>query len=184
MVNKRGRLLVMMERINNWLYHHPEFCDLATVLTPLLFIFLLMICMNSCSTIKEVPIQYIDRVEYKDTTIYIKDTIKVEVPKEIIKEIVPEDTTSILRTSVALSEAKVEKGMLKHRLEQKGTIPAQIDTIIKLQYVDRYIEKEKPVIQTVEKPIRDNIFWFSILFNLTVVLLFAFRIYIKFRKVI
>lgn len=145
---------------------------------------LCLVSIISCSAVKEIPVQYIDKVEYRDTTIFIKDTIKVEVPKEIIKEIVPEDTTSILRTSVALSEAKVEKGMLKHRLEQKGTIPIQIDTIIKLQYVDRYIEKEKPVIQTVEKPIRDNIFWFSILFNLTVVLLFAFRIYIKFKKFI
>ena len=145
---------------------------------------LCLVSIISCSAVKEIPVQYIDKVEYRDTTIFIKDTIKVEVPKEIIKEIVPKDTISILRTSVALSEAKVEKGMLKHRLEQKGTIPVQIDTIIKLQYVDRYIEKEKPVIQTVEKPIRDNIFWFSILFNLIVVLLFAFRIYIKFKKII
>lgn len=150
----------------------------------LCFIALCLVSIISCSAVKEIPVQYIDRIEYRDTTIFIKDTIKVEVPKEIIKEIVPEDTISILRTSVALSEAKVEKGMLSHRLEQKGTIPVQIDTIVKVQYVDRYIEKEVPVIQTVEKPVRDNIFWFSIILNIIVVLVIGLRIYLKIKQVL
>lgn len=150
----------------------------------LCFIALCLVSIISCGTVHEIPVNNIEKVVYKDTTIYIKDTITIEVPKEVIREIVPEDTISILKTSVALSTAKVEKGMLSHRLEQKGTIPVQIDTIVKVQYVDRYIEKEVPVIHTVEKPVRDNIFWFSIILNIIVVLVISLRIYLKIKQVL
>lgn len=173
----------MMERINNWLYHHPEFCDLATVLAPLLFIFLLMICMNSCSTIKEVPIQYIDRVEYKDTTIYIKDTIKIEVPKEVVKEVIPQVDTSYLETSVASSIAYLDtaKRSIYHKIQQKGHIDILYDTLVTVQYVDRYIEKEVPVIQTVDRYKRDTLFWISVIFNVIILMYIAFKIYLKIK---
>lgn len=161
--------------------------NIAVSIVQILFalILIVMICFSfiGCSTIREIPINNIEKIVYKDTTIYIRDTVKVEVPKEIIKEIVPEDTTSILRTSVALSEARVEKGMLHHRLEQKGTIPVQMDTVIKLQYVDRIIEKEIPVEVEVIKYKRDTIYWFSLMFNLAVILWLVFRIYLKFKGI-
>lgn len=135
-----------------------------------------------CGSIKEVPVINTEKIVYRDTTIYIRDSVFIEVPKEVIKEIVPEDTTSILRTSVALSEAKIEKGMLHHRLEQKGQVKAQIDTVVTVQYVDRIIEKEVPIEVEVVKYKRDTIFWFSIIFNVIVLLLTAFKIYLKLKK--
>lgn len=135
-----------------------------------------------CGSIKEIPVINTEKIVYRDTTIYIRDSVFIEVPKEVIKEIVPEDTTSILRTSVALSEAKIEKGMLHHRLEQKGQVKAQIDTVVTVQYVDRIIEKEKPIEVEVVKYKRDTIFWFSIIFNVIVLLLTAFKIYLKLKK--
>lgn len=135
-----------------------------------------------CGSIKEIPVINTEKIVYRDSTIYIRDSVFIEVPKEIIREIVPEDTTSILRTSVALSEAKIEKGMLHHRLEQKGQVKAQIDTVVTVQYVDRIIEKEIPIEVEVVKYKRDTIFWFSIIFNVIVLLLVAFKIYLKLKK--
>ncbi len=145
----------------------------------LLLIFGLML---GCGSIKEIPVINTEKIVYRDSTIYIRDSVFIEVPKEVIKEIVPEDTTSILRTSVALSEAKIEKGMLHHRLEQKGQVKAQIDTVVTVQYVDRIIEKEVPIEVEVVKYKRDTIFWFSIIFNVIVLLLTAFKIYLKLKK--
>lgn len=135
-----------------------------------------------CGSIKEIPVINTEKIVYRDSTIYIRDSVFIEVPKEVIKEIVPEDTTSILRTSVALSEARVEKGTLHHRLEQKGQVKAQIDTVVTVQYVDRIIEKEIPIEVEVVKYKRDTIFWFSIIFNVIVLLLTAFKIYLKLKK--
>ena len=135
-----------------------------------------------CGSIKEVPVINTEKIVYRDSTIYIRDSVFIEVPKEVIKQIVPEDTISILRTSVALSEAKIEKGMLHHRLEQKGQVKAQIDTVVTVQYVDRIIEKEVPIEVEVVKYKRDTIFWFSIIFNVIVLLLTGFKIYLKLKK--
>ena len=135
-----------------------------------------------CGSIKEIPVINTEKIVYRDSTIYIRDSVFIEVPKEVIREIVPEDTTSILRASVALSEAKIEKGMLHHRLEQKGQVKAQIDTVVTVQYVDRIIEKEVPIEVEVVKYKRDTIFWFSIIFNVIVLLLTGFKIYLKLKK--
>lgn len=147
-------------------------------------ILLTMICFSfvGCGTIKEVPINNIEKIVYKDTTIYLRDSVFVPVPVEKIIEIVPQDTTSILRTSVALSEAKVENGTLTHKLEQKGTIPVQIDTVITVQYVDRIVEREIPVEVEVTMYKRDTIYWFSIIFNVIVLLITGFKIYLKLKK--
>ena len=140
-----------------------------------------LLVLAGCGTVKEIPVQTIERVEYKDSTVYIRDTVTVEIPKEVIKEIVPKDTASILNTSLAVSEARLEKGMLHHKLEQKGTIPVQIDTVITVQYVDRIVEREIPVEVEVIKYKRDNMFWFSIIINILVILFILFKLYLKFR---
>lgn len=145
---------------------------------------LLTVLFVGCSTIKEVPINNITKIEYRDTTVFVRDTVTVTIPKEIIKEVVPQDTISILKTSVALSEAKIEKGMLHHKLEQKGTIKAQIDTFVMVEYIDRYLEREIPVKVEVEKKVIPNWCWYSLIFNIVIILLLAFRIYLKFRRVV
>ena len=143
---------------------------------------LCLVSIISCSAVKEIPVQYIDKVEYRDTTIFIKDTIKVEVPKEIIKEIVPQDTISILRTSVALSTAKIEKGMLHHKLEQKGVIKTQIDTVVKVQYIDKYIKEEIPVEVIKEVKHIPNWCWYSLIANIILGVWFAAKFYFRFIK--
>lgn len=135
-----------------------------------------------CSTVKYVPIQGEKIVEYKDTIIYVKDTITIPVPVEVVREIVPKDTTSILRTSVALSEAKIEKGMLHHKLEQKGAIKTKIDTVVKVQYVNQYVDKEIPVEVQVEKKYIPKWCWISLIINIIIGVWFAAKIYFRFIK--
>lgn len=88
----------------------------------------------------------------RDTTIYI------EVPVEVIKEVLPDTDTSHLETSLAISEAWVSAGLLNHSLvhkdvglEKKVEMPektTQKDSII-VSYKE--VVKEVPV--EVEKPL-------------------------------
>ena len=148
-----------------------------------LMILLMILGISSCASLKEIPVESYEKIVYRDSTIFIVDTIEVPVPVEKIVEIVPQDTTSILSTSLATSEAKIQKGMLHHSLEQKGTIPVQIDTIVTVQYVDRIVEKEIPIITEVEKPYIPTFFWIITIYAAIISLLMAFRAYLKLKGV-
>lgn len=148
-----------------------------------LFVLVILCLLTvSCSTVKYVPIQGEQIIEYKDTTIYIRDTVTIPVPIQVVKEIVPQDTISILRTSVALSTAEIYKGMLHHKLEQKGVIKTQIDTIVKVQYVDKYIKEEIPV--EVIKEVKHIPNWcrYSLIANIILGVWFAAKFYFRFIK--
>ena len=121
-------------------------------------------------------------VSYKDSIVYVNDTITIEVPKEKVVYVVPADTLSQISTSLAFSEAKVEKGILTHTLEQKGEIKTKIDTFFKVKYTDRIVEKEVPVEVEVEKPYIPTFFWIVAIYAAIITLLIAFISYLKFKK--
>lgn len=150
-----------LAHIERWFMDHPVLTDLLTILVPFLFFVVLGICSNSCSSLKEVPVQYIDRIEYRDSLVYIHDSVEVPVPYEVVKEVLPALDTSVLKTSNAESVAYLDtaRRMINHTLEQKGTVKTVIDTVIKVEYVDRLIEKEVPVEVEVVKYRRDALFW-------------------------
>lgn len=135
----------------------------------------------SCSVVKEIPVQTIEKVVYKDSLIYIKDTVEVPVPYEVVREILPKDTTSILRTSVAMSEAKIDKGFLHHKLEQNGTVKTRIDTFYVTKTVEKIKEVEVPVEVIKEVKHIPNWCWYSLIANIVVILFIIFKIYLKFR---
>jgi hypothetical protein len=68
-------------------------------------------------------------------------------------------------------------------LEQKGAIPVRIDThyVTKIKEVEKMVEV--PVEVEVIKYKRDTIFWLSIIFNIAVLLVIAFKIYLKIKKI-
>lgn len=121
----------------------------------------LSLLTSSCTTLKEVPIQSVEKIIYRDTLIYIKDSIKIDVPYEVIKEVTPEVDTSFLKTSLAESIAYLDTTNKKivHTLTQKGEITTKIDTVVKFQYIDKIIEKEVPVQVEVIKTKYDTLFW-------------------------
>lgn len=125
----------------------------------ILFIFTLVLI--GCSTTKQIPVQSVEKIIYKDTIITIKDTLKIEVPKEIVKEIAPQIDTSYIKTSLAESTAYLDttERKLHHTLKQTGVLKVKYDTIISVQYVDRVITKDVPIEVEVIKYKRDTFFW-------------------------
>lgn len=126
-----------------------------------LILAVLTIFISSCATVKEIPVQTIEKVVYRDSLVYIKDTIRVEIPKEVVKEVIPQIDTSYLRTSYAESCAYVDttERKLHHTLSQRGEVKVKFDTIVKIQYVDRIVEKDVPIEVEVIKYKRDSLFW-------------------------
>lgn len=152
----------MIDRIKYWWWGSTELWeDLASIFIPAAFIIAVAICSNSCGAIKEIPVQTVERVEYRDSLVYIHDTVTVEIPREKVVQLLPKLDTSILNTSLAESVAYVDtaKMSIYHTLEQKGTVQVQYDTIVKTEYVDRVYEKEVPVEIEVIKYKRDALFW-------------------------
>ena len=147
-----------------------------------LFLLILLFVLVSCGTTKYLPVQTIEKIEYRDSIVYVNDTITIEVPKEKVVYVRPADTLSQISTSLAFSEAKVEKGVLTHTLEQKGQIKAKIDTFFMVKYIDRIVEKEVPVEVEVEKPYIPIFFWIVTIYAAIITLLIAFKTYLKFKK--
>lgn len=134
-----------------------------------------------CSPLKQIPIQTIEKEVVRDSLIYIRDTIEVEIPKEIIREVLPELDTSILKTGLAESIAYLDtaKRMINHTLEQKGSISFAYDTVYVTKTVEKIVEKEVPIEVIKEVKHIPNFFWYSLIFNILVVLFIIFKIYIK-----
>ena len=137
--------------LSSWTYKAilcPFMCQIAAFLAALF----ILLGIGGCSSVKYVPMQTEEKTIVKDSLIYIRDTVTVEIPKEIVKEIVPADTTSILKTSVATSEARLEQGHLHHTLEQSGTVKAKIDTFYLTKIEEKTVYKDRPV--EVEVPVK------------------------------
>lgn len=144
------------------IYDKQEVKKVITYLIPALIILAVgLLLMTSCASVKEIPIQTVEKVVYRDSLIYIQDTIKVEIPKETIKEVIPHVDTSYLKTSLAESVAYLDtvERKLHHTLTQKGEVKIKYDTIVKVQYVDRIIKQDVPVQVEVVKYKRDTFFW-------------------------
>jgi hypothetical protein len=143
-------------------YDKEEMKKIITYFIPALIILAIgLLMMTSCAGIKQIPVQTVEKVVYRDSLIYINDTVRVEIPKEVVKEVVPQIDTSYLKTSLAESVAYLDttERKLHHTLTQKGEIKIKYDTIVKVQYVDRIVEKEVPVEVEVIKYKRDTFFW-------------------------
>lgn len=147
-----------------------------------LFILILLLVVVSCSTTQYLPVETIEKIEYRDSLIFVNDTVTIEVPKEKIVYVGPADTLSQISTSLAKSEAKIEQGTLTHTLEQKGEIKAKIDTFFVVEYIDRIVEREIPV--EVEKEVKytPDWVWYNLIYSIVLTLIVGFSVYLKFKK--
>lgn len=146
-----GTLTAWWYNLSSWTYNAIVGHFLWQIAAFLAALFILL-GIGGCSSLKYVPINTEEKTIVKDSLIYIRDTVTVEIPKEIVKEIVPADTTSILKTSVAISEARLEQGHLHHTLEQSGTLKTRIDTFYTTKIVEKAVYKDRPV--EVEVPVK------------------------------
>lgn len=139
------------------------------------WIIIILVFFTSCAPVKYVPIKgdtvVITKTEYipKDSLIYIK------VPDESVKNRTT-DTTSFLETCVAKSNASIRNGRLNHTLEnKKDSLRTRIEWKEKIVVDSVMINQEIPVEVIIEKPIRDNIFWYSIIGNVVFIALLGFK---------
>lgn len=156
---------------------------IAQFIFALILIVLACLSVLGCSSIRYVPIENIEKIIYKDSTIYVNDTITVEVEKQIVKEILPQLDTSVLKTDIASSIAYLDttKRQIHHELKQEGTIRVAYDTVYVTKTVEKIKEVEVPI--EVEKEVKytPDWVWYSLIFNIAVVLLVVFRIYLKIK---
>ena len=136
------------------------------------------IMLGACGTPKYVTVK---EKEYIKDTVKIKaDTVKVEVPKEVVVNVVPELDTLRMETSVAEAEAYLDtitqtlKGQLKNK---KTELKKEIQTIEKTKFVERKVEV--PVPYEVVKTKVPRWAWVLLAFNVS--LLIGFIIKLKFR---
>lgn len=177
----------LFDKIQYWWWGNSIWVsDLLTIILPVLFFALIAFCMNSCGSLKEVPVQTIEKIEYRDSLVYIHDTIKVDVPYEVVKEVIPDIDTSYLKTTLAESVAYLDttKKQIHHTLEQKGSVEVKYDTIIKVEYVDRVIEKEIPIIQEVEVAKYDTFFWILFGWTMFTILIIILRLCFKYETLL
>lgn len=145
----------------------------------------LIICLMSlpsCAKTIYVPVQGEYRIEYRDSLIYLKDTVTVEIPKEKIVEVLPQIDTSYLETKLAHSTAflDLDSKTIHHTLENKpNSLKTAIDTVVVVQTKTEY--KDKVVIEEVEVPVIPNWMWGVCIYAALTVGILLMKIIGKFR---
>ena len=104
------------------------------------------------------PVKDSISVERRDSIIYRVDTLRIPVPVETIKEVVPQMGVLEMSTSVAEARAWVDTATktLKGELKNKKTELSQPQVVYKEKtvYRDSLITKEIPVPVEVEKEVK------------------------------
>ena len=120
---------------------------------------LIAVIFAACSPkVIHTPVKDSISVERRDSVIYRVDTLRIPVPVETVKEVVPPMDTLKMETSVA--EAKVwadtSTKTLKGEMRNKKTELSQPQVIYKERtvYRDSLVEKEVPVPVEVEKEVK------------------------------
>ena len=113
-------------------------------------LFSLLFLSVACSTIKQVTPREQTTVEIRTETVYVPDTVYIEIPR-IVEKVQTLDTVSVLENKYAKSAASVSDGVLTHNLETK---PVKEPAIIQRQivYKDSIIVKEVDVDHYIEMP--------------------------------
>lgn len=140
------------------------------------------IILMGCAKTVYVPVQGETKIEIRDSLIRVVDTIRVEIPKEKIVEVLPQLDTSRIETKLAISTAYLDtnKKTINHTLEhKKGALKAKIDTVFITQTKTEY--KDKVVIQEVEVPKIPTWAWIIICYAALMSGLTIMRIIGKFR---
>ena len=140
-------------------------------------LFLILLLLTSCSTIKYVPVKGEDIYHTEYIT---KDSI-VYTPVEVIKEVVPELDTLYMETSVAKAKAYLDTNLniLKGEMKNKKEIIYK-DKIV---YRDSIViqKQEVPVEVEVEKKVVPSWVYYSLGLNILILSFFLIRLYFRFR---
>lgn len=131
--------------------------------------------MTGCGTSRYIPVKSTETV--RDTVILKPDTVKVEVPRERVVEVVPQLDTLNMETSVASAQAYLDTltRTLKGSLENKPVeLKKETQAIEKVKTVERKVEVPVEVVKTKYRTPRWA--WISLMVNLALVELGLFRL--------
>lgn len=108
-----------------------------------IFAVLVASCGSSRHAATSIETHDSTKVEVRTERIEHIDTIYIELPRQV-ERIVTQDTTSRLENDYAVSEARVEAGMLHHTLETKAAkVPVPAKATIEKMYGITTISKAK-----------------------------------------
>lgn len=149
------------------------------------YLLLLPLFFIGCASVKQVPVQSIERdslvvKEIIRDTVIVTELVPQFVDRVVEIPVIPQDTLSEISTSYAVSTAGITNNQLHHTIKNKENIP------VKIQYKDKeiikteYKEVEVPVEVVVEKKYIPNWCWWSLIVNVIMALLTGFKIYMKF----
>lgn len=145
----------------------------AHILSLLAFTAALMSCSPK---VISVPVKDSTAISEKETVTFVP--VEIPLPSEFAQK-ETRDTLSRLETSVAVSEAIVSGGVLKHTLQNKKE-PVKAEVKYRDRVVTEYKEKEVPVRVEVEKPYTPKWVWWvlgwAVLSTIIVILGIALRI--------
>lgn len=136
----------------------------------------ILVC--SCGAPKYITVK--EKEYIKDTVILKADTVRVEIPKEVVVNVVPQLDTLKMETSVAEAEAYLDTltNTLKGQIKNKKTeLKKEIQTVEKIKFVERKVEV--PVPYEVVKKKTPRWAWVLLAFNVSI--LIGFLIKLKFR---
>lgn len=140
----------------------------------------------ACSPLRYVPVETKTEVRYVDSLILHRDTISVEIPREVVKEVVYADS-SHLETSVASSDAWVDSlSILHHALVNKAenTLKKEIVYLDKISVRDSIQIVEKPYPVEVEKKYIPKWCWYSLIINICMLILGIAIFFFKNKKIV
>ena len=146
----------------------------------LYLLILAAIMLNACGTPKYITVK--EKEYIKDTVVIKADTVRVEVPKEVEVNVVPELDTLKMETSVAEAEAYLDtltqtlKGSLKNK---KIELKKEIQTIEKTKFVEHKVEV--PVPYEVVKTKTPLWAWIMLSINVGLIVGFLLILFLKFR---
>ena len=151
-----------------------------------ILIYMLILLLSSCSTIKYVPIKNDTATNVKDSIVWHDSTIVNYITKERVVDIVPQYDTLLLETDYAKSMSYVDTThhVLRGEIENKDTVPLNKEIKWKEKIIEKEIikEVEVPVEVLVEKKIIPKWCWFSVIFNVIVLFYIIVKIYFVFKK--
>lgn len=149
---------------------------------------LAILLIQACSVIRPVPVETNTVIERRDSIIYKTDTLRIEVPHEVVKEVVPDVDSLFMETSVAWSRSWLDQQTktLRGEMRNKKTSLSKEQIVGKevIHYRDSIVYKEVPV--EVEKEVKyvPRFYKWLLRWNIILILAAAAYAFLKIKKLI
>ena len=122
-----------------------------------IFFLILWALSFSCAHVKYVPVEHVVSVAVHDTTYLKPDTVKVDVPFEVVREVCPALDTLTMETSIASAWAALDTTTrtLNGGIENKrASISKPVEIPVRVIVRDSLVYRDVPMPVEVEKPVR------------------------------